>query len=143
MHELCTGGGVLGTMARSITPRWSPSATAGVLVGIGLAAGFLGGLLGAGTGVIFVPALAGIFGLSQRSAQATSIAVILPTAIAADLTYARHGHVDVHFAIPIAIGAVLCAAVSARLVVRVPTTLLQVGFFVLVVVSAAQLWWRA
>jgi len=120
--------------------RRRPSATAGLLLGIGVAAGFLGGLLGAGTGVIFVPALAGIFGLSQRRAQATSIAVILPTVIAADLTYARHGHVDVRFALPIAIGAVVCAALSVRLVVRVPTTLLQVAFFVLVLVSAAQLW---
>ncbi|MFN9940120.1 MAG: TSUP family transporter, partial [bacterium] len=39
---------------------------------IGLAAGFLGGMVGIGGGVLIVPALVLIMGLSQHHAQGTS-----------------------------------------------------------------------
>jgi len=47
------------------------------LILIGLAAGFLGGMVGIGGGVIIVPALVLLFGLSQHNAQGISLAMML------------------------------------------------------------------
>jgi hypothetical protein len=56
-------------------PRWI-AAPAGLLVGA------VSGLLGVGGGIVAVPMLAMGFGLTQHEAQATSLAIILPTVIA-------------------------------------------------------------
>ena len=46
-----------------------------ILLVIGLLAGFTGGALGLGGGIIIVPALVFIMGLTQHQAQGTSLAV--------------------------------------------------------------------
>ncbi len=62
---------------------------------LGLAVGILSGLLGIGGGVIIIPALVFLFGLSQHQAQGTSLAVLVPaTTILAAWTYYRQGHVN-------------------------------------------------
>jgi uncharacterized membrane protein YfcA len=44
---------------------------------LGLAGGFTGGLLGVGGGIIFVPALTLVLGLSQVDAEATSLLAVI------------------------------------------------------------------
>lgn len=48
------------------------------LILIGLIAGILSGLIGIGGGIIVVPALVFFLGLTQHSAQGTSLAMMLP-----------------------------------------------------------------
>lgn len=55
----------------------------------GLAAGVLGALCGVGGGVVMVPAFVGLLGLDHKQAVATSMAVIVVTAIAATINNAR------------------------------------------------------
>jgi uncharacterized protein len=55
----------------------------------GLAAGLLGALCGVGGGIIMVPAFVGLMGLDHKQAVATSMAVIIVTAIAATANNAR------------------------------------------------------
>ena len=110
-----------------------------IVVAIGLAGGLMSGLFGVGGGVIFVPALVALFGLPQRRAQGTSLAVILPTAIVGALTYAHVRPIDVRLAVPTAVGAVLLAFLSASLVQHVPVYYLKIVFFLLVVASAVKL----
>ena len=49
---------------------------------LGLAAGVLSGLFGVGGGILFVPTLTLVLGLTQLHAEATSLLAILPTAAA-------------------------------------------------------------
>ena len=49
---------------------------------LGLVAGVLAGLFGVGGGILFVPTLALVLGLTQLHAEATSLLAILPTAAA-------------------------------------------------------------
>ena len=56
---------------------------------IGAAAGLLGALCGVGGGIIMVPAFVAAFGIEHKSAIATSLAVIVVTALAATLNNAR------------------------------------------------------
>lgn len=56
---------------------------------IGLAAGLLGALCGVGGGIVMVPAFVALLGLDHKQAVATSMAVIIVTAVAATLNNAR------------------------------------------------------
>lgn len=78
-----------------------------VPLGIGVASGVLAALCGVGGGVIMVPAFAMLLGLPQKVAVATSMAVIVPTAIAATTQHVRNGLIDWKVAIATAIAATL------------------------------------
>ena len=64
------------------------------LIILGLVAGALAASLGIGGGIIFVPVLVSVFGFTQLSAQGTSLAIIVPTAIIATYRHATAGRVD-------------------------------------------------
>lgn len=49
-----------------------------ILIAIGLIAGIFSGIVGLGGGIIIIPALIYILGLSQKEAQGTSLALMLP-----------------------------------------------------------------
>lgn len=61
-------------------------------IAIGLAAGLLGALCGVGGGVLMVPAFIALLGLEQKQAVATSLAVVIVTALAATVNNTRAGN---------------------------------------------------
>lgn len=62
---------------------------------IGLCAGVLSGMVGVGGGLIIVPALVFFLGISQHTAQGTSLGLLLlPAGILAVMNYYKAGHVD-------------------------------------------------
>ena len=60
---------------------------------IGLVAGVLAGLFGVGGGILFVPTLTLVLGLTQIHAEASSLLAILPTAAAGAWRQRRYGNV--------------------------------------------------
>ena len=78
-----------------------------VPLAIGLTSGVLAALCGVGGGVVMVPAFVMILGLDQKHALATSMAVIVPTAIAATAQHVKNDLIDWKIAIPTAIAAML------------------------------------
>jgi uncharacterized membrane protein YfcA len=105
-----------------------------VLLLIGLAAGLLSGVFGIGGGVIIVPALVYLLDYSQHKATGTSLAVLLPPiGLAAVLEYYRHGYVDLHAAIVIALAAIAGAGVGAVLANKMSGPLLRLLFGIFVV----------
>jgi uncharacterized membrane protein YfcA len=62
-------------------------------IAIGLAGGVIAGLLGVGGGVVFVPGLVIVLGLSQHRAEATSLLAIIPVALVGTYRQDRYGHV--------------------------------------------------
>ncbi len=78
----------------------------GILVGV--AVGIFSGLVGIGGGVILVPILAYGFGMSQESAQGTTLALLLPpTGALAFWQYYKAGHADLKLGLLLAIGVFL------------------------------------
>ena len=66
-----------------------------IIIMVGIAAGILSGLVGVGGGIIIVPALVYFIGFSQKTAQGTSLAMImLPVGIFGVMQYYKQGHVD-------------------------------------------------
>jgi uncharacterized protein len=103
---------------------------------LGLAAGALGGLLGLGGGIVVVPALVFLFGMSQQQAQGTTLAMMIPPiGILAALTYYRHGFVDVKAAGLLCVGFFIGGFFGAKIATSLPSQLLEkvFGLFLLLV----------
>ena len=104
-----------------------------------LAGGIISSLLGVGGGIIFVPVLALLLHVPQRSASATSAYLIGLTTAASALLYFRAGQMDVSLAVPCAAGILIGAQIGARLSGRVDVLKLRRGFAILMFVNAALL----
>ncbi len=63
------------------------------LLAVGLATGFISGLLGVGGGVFMVSAMVLLAGMNQHIAQGSSLLAIVPTAAVGAHTYRKHGNV--------------------------------------------------
>lgn len=92
------------------------------LLAIGFCAGMLGGLVGVGGGVLFVPGLVIFLGLSQLEAQSTSLLAIVFVALVGTWRQGRYGNLRVRDGLivgllsPIGVlaGTVLANAVTER-----------------------------
>ncbi len=86
------------------------------LIFLGFLAGASSGLIGIGGGVIIVPALLFIFGMSQHLAQGTTLAMLIPpVGFLAAWTYYKEGYVDIHAAGLICAGFFLGGLLGAKL----------------------------
>jgi uncharacterized protein len=109
------------------------------LVAVGAASGVLAGLLGVGGGILLVPVLVLAVGMSQHSAEATSLLVVLPTAIVASLTLHRRGVGDLPAALRIGAVGALGAIVGALLALWLPGDALRALFAVFLALVGARL----
>lgn len=141
---LCRGSALRGATRRarlrstgSYTTRVSERTLA--LVGIGLAAGFLSGVLGVGGGILIVPLLVAGAGYAPKSAMATSLAAILLTAIAAAGSHAQAGNVAWRDAALIGMPAVVGAVFGAWLHQRVAARTVTLAFAGFLLLTAAKL----
>ena len=98
------------------------------LAAFGVGTGAASGLLGVGGGTLMVPFLTLAVGLSQHAAEATSLVVILPTAIAGSLALRRRGVGDLGLALRFGVIGALGAAGGALLALGLPATTLRVVF---------------
>ncbi len=80
-----------------------------IALGIGLFAGIMAGICGVGGGIVMVPAFVYLLGMEQKAAVATSMAVIVPTALMAMSRYSQAGLIQWNIFWPTAIGAVVTA----------------------------------
>lgn len=111
-------------------------------IGLGLVAGIVSGLLGVGGGTLFVPTLLAL-GLSQRSAEATSLLAILPTVAAGAWSQQRYGNVRWRPALVVgvsSVGGVVGGVLAAE---ALPEVALRRLFAVLLLAVAAQITFRA
>lgn len=85
------------------------------LIAIGIAAGLVSGLVGIGGGIIIAPALVILAGFSQKMAQGTTLALLVPPiGILAALTYYKQGYVNVYAAVFIILGFVVGSFLGAK-----------------------------
>ena len=111
----------------------------GVLIAFGLFTGGAAGLLGVGGGIMMVPFLTLVAGVSQHAAQATSLLVVLPTAIVASVTLHRKGVGDLPLALRCgALGAV-GGILGALLALALPGHTLRIIFAVFLAGVAVRL----
>ncbi|HLN21922.1 MAG TPA: sulfite exporter TauE/SafE family protein [Bacteroidales bacterium] len=112
-----------------------------ILVIIGIITGIMAGMLGIGGAIIMVPALVYILGLTQQSAQGTSLAVMLPPiGIIAALNYYKAGHVNLKYALILAAFFIIGSYFGSKISLSLPeTTLKKIFAFLLMAVSLKML----
>jgi len=107
---------------------------------IGLAGGVLSGLFGIGGGLVIVPGLILLLGMTPKLAAGTSLAaLLLPVGILGAIEYWRAGYVDVRLALLLAVGILIGAFIGARLAIGLPSELIQRAFGVLLVLVGLRL----
>ena len=102
------------------------------LAAFGVVAGVASGLLGVGGGTLIVPFLTLAVGFSQHSAEATSLLVILPTAVAGSLALRRRGVGDLGLAIRFGVVGAAGSVLGALLALALPASALRVLFAVFI-----------
>jgi uncharacterized protein len=110
-----------------------------LLVALGLVAGLLAGLLGVGGGILMVPGLVLLISVSQVVAKGTSLAVIIPTALAGSAGNLRAGRVDLRSAAIVGTVGAACSFLASLLSVRLDPVVSAVLFAVLLVAMAVRL----
>lgn len=126
-------------------------AAAGLTLLFGGVVGVASGLVGIGGGVLMVPFLYLLFALPRWSgvqvapdaeavvAHATSLFVIIPTALSALRSYQKARLVAWRVALPMALGAVVAAVLGARTAIALSPDVLKAGFGLLLVAAGGRL----
>lgn len=128
-----------------------PALQAGFVVA-GLIVGFTAGLIGIGGGVLMVPFLYFFYESARGAAlgavpvdlqatvtHATSLFVIVPTAVMGAAAYSRAGLVVWRAAIPIGVFSILGGVLGARIALALPGGALKFAFGLFLLATSAQL----
>ena len=89
-----------------------------LMIILGILIGLINGFLGAGGGMIAVPALKH-FGLSQKEAHENAVAVILPLTLLSALLYLYRGSVTISEALPFIPSGLIGAIVGTYLMKKI------------------------
>jgi uncharacterized membrane protein YfcA len=108
---------------------------------LGFAAGALSGMFGVGGGILLVPTLSLVVGLSHLEAQATSLAAIIPVAAVGAWRQGRYGNVRWREALTIGLTSAVGVAGGVVLADALSEATLRRMFAGLLVIVAARLAW--
>ena len=107
---------------------------------LGLAAGIFSGLIGIGGAIIIIPSLVLLFGLSQHTAQGTTLALMVPPiGLLAAWVYYRQGFVDLKIAGLICLGFFVGGLLGAKFAVAIPDQLLRKVFGVVLLAASLKM----
>lgn len=111
-----------------------------LLIVIGIVTGFAAGMLGIGGAIIMIPALVFMLGLSQQTAQGTSLAVMLPpVGILAAWNYYKAGNVNLKFALILAATFLIGSYFGSKLAINIPQPVLKKIFGLLLLLVAVRM----
>jgi len=111
-----------------------------ILVLIGVTAGIMSGFVGVGGGIIIVPALVYVLGLSQFEAQGTSILLMIPPiGILAAMNYYKADAVNWKYAAIIAATFVVGGYIGSKLSLKMDETLVKLIFGIIMLIAAVKM----
>jgi len=97
-----------------------------LLLATGVLAGFVAGFFGVGGGIVIIPALVFIFGMTQHQAQGTSLGVLLfPIGILAVLNYHKAGFINFKFVFILVVSFVVGGYLGSLISVNLPEQVLK------------------
>ncbi|MDA8901544.1 sulfite exporter TauE/SafE family protein [Flavobacteriales bacterium] len=112
------------------------------LVLIGITAGVVSGFIGIGGGIIIVPALIYLVGLSQLQAQGTSLALMLPPiGILAFMQYYKAENVDIDLRMVAIVAStfIVGGLFGAKLALKINVNLVKIIFGVLMLLISIKM----
>jgi len=109
-------------------------------VTLGIITGIFSGMLGIGGGLILIPALVFLFGLTQHQAQGTTLALMIPpVGLLAAWRYYQSGNVKLGMAAFICLGFFFGGLIGANLVQNFSEPLLKKIFAVFLLVVSLRM----
>lgn len=116
------------------------SQTVLLLILIGVISGILSGFVGVGGGIIIVPALIYVLGMSQFEAQGTSLFVLLlPVGILAVHNYHKTDQVNWKFGLIIAIAFVVGGFIGSKLALKMSPAVVRIIFGAIMAIVSVKL----
>jgi uncharacterized membrane protein YfcA len=111
-----------------------------LLIIIGFAAGFVGGLIGVGGGIVVIPALVILLGMTQGQAQGTNLAMMIPPiGILAAYNYWKNDMVNIKFALILAATFIIGGYLGSKVSVQIPQVTLKKVFSILLIIVAIKM----
>jgi len=108
-----------------------------ILLLIGLLAGALSSLVGIGGGTVIVPGLVILLAMSQKMAQGTSLAIMLPPiGVLAVINYWKAGYVDFKVAGILCISFIIGSYFGSKFAINLPDSVLKKIFGVFLLILA-------
>ncbi len=103
----------------------------------GLVAGMLSSLVGIGGGMVIVPAMVLLMGLDQKTAQGTSLALLLlPLGIGGVMVYYKGGNVRWNYALIMACTFIIGSYIGANVVKNISSGTVKKIFAVFMIVMS-------
>ncbi|RMG79129.1 MAG: sulfite exporter TauE/SafE family protein [Bacteroidetes bacterium] len=111
-----------------------------IFVAIGMLAGVFSGMFGIGGGVIIVPALVYLAGMTQHEAQGTSIGLmLLPIGILAALNYYKSGNLNIKAGLIIAVAFVIGGYFGSKISLSLNQDVLKRLFGILMLIISLRM----
>jgi len=111
-----------------------------ILIVIGILAGILSGVVGVGGGLIMIPLMIILLGLSQHEAQGTSLAVMLPPiGILAAINYHKAGFVKWEYAMIIAITFIIGGYFGSKYAITLKPEIVKRVFGIVMLIGALKI----
>ncbi|GAB4205498.1 MAG: sulfite exporter TauE/SafE family protein [Bacteroidia bacterium] len=111
-----------------------------VLLLIGALAGGVSAFLGIGGGLVVIPLLVLLLNYSQKTAQGTSLALMLPPiGIMAVINYYKSGNVNIPHALIMAVGFLIASYFASSIAVKIDDSSLKKIFAVFLILYAVKL----
>jgi uncharacterized membrane protein YfcA len=111
-----------------------------LLIITGLIAGMLGGMFGVGGGIVVIPALIFIFGMTQHQAQGTSTAfMLLPVGLLAFINYYKAGHINIKYALILATTFFIGSYFGSKLAIGISENSLKKIFSIFIILAGIKM----
>ncbi len=109
------------------------------IVALGFGAGILTGIMGVGGGVVMVPMMVLLLGVTQHLAQGISMLVIIPTVLVAILKLRKANLFEYRTAMLLALGSIAGSLLSSNMVQLIDGAMLRRIFGALVIYSSIRM----
>ena len=106
---------------------------------IGLAAGILNGLFGAGGGSVVVPAMEKFLKMPAKRAHATAVGIILLMSVVSAAIYIFRGQFSLKIWIPVTVGGAVGGFLGGFLLAKISARWLKIIFGAVIIVTAVKM----
>ena len=111
-----------------------------ILIGIGILAGVLSGFVGVGGGIIIVPALIYVLGMTQLQAQGTSLFILLlPVGVLAVYNYYKSDQINWKFGIVVSLAFVLGGYFGSKFALKINPSVVRIIFGVIMAIVSIKM----
>ena len=110
-----------------------------MIYAIAAAGGILGGLFGAGSGLIILPAMVNILKIDEYKARGTTLAVVLVITIISSFFYYKNNYFDFEIAPYIICGGIIGGIVGAKIMYKIPKFWLSLSFYLFMIFIAIRM----